>query len=227
MSKSEAHDEGAAAWRRLAVRRGEPRGGDEALTALSDIGAVRRLLDQWELDAVRIARRGTKSWAEIATYLGVTRQSAWERWRDLDDQQSTPADGGTESSSATGEADIDVEAEAVTGVVSAVMRERRRRSSARVPGVVGLEYAKAWEALAHNDLTVVGADPDTPLPQPGESGWIVTDQSPEGGARVPAGSAVRLWLRRDGGSGVREPRHPRPPLRSIPELPEPSGRTAD
>ena len=26
-----------------------------------------------------------KSWAEIATHLGVTRQSAWERWRDLDD----------------------------------------------------------------------------------------------------------------------------------------------
>ncbi|MGF6886733.1 hypothetical protein ABIA39_005222 [Nocardia sp. GAS34] len=187
---------------------------------------MRRLLDQQELDAVRIARRESKSWAEIATYLGVTRQSAWERWRDLDEQPERKGHQA-ESTSAAGEVDIDVEGDTVSDVVSAVMRERRRRSTAQVPSVLGLEYEKAREVLAHNALTAISGDPGTPLPGPGESGWIVTDQSPEGGARVPAGSPVRLWLRRDGGSGVREPRHPFPPLRSIPELPEPSGRTAD
>jgi hypothetical protein len=41
---------------------------------------------------------------------------------------------------------------------------------------------------------------------------VVTDQSPESGAKVPRGSSIRLWLYYgDGGSaGVREPRRPRP-----------------
>lgn len=72
-------DEGSAAWQRLARRR-----RTDALDALSDIGQLRRLLDRAELDAVRDARADGRSWAEIATRLGVTRQSAWERWRDLD-----------------------------------------------------------------------------------------------------------------------------------------------
>src|SRR5918997_4079573 len=88
--------EGREAWERLA---GRPRSGEEALDALSDIGLVRRLLDQAELEAVRAARRDRRSWAEIATRLGVSRQSAWERWRELDEEpgplaaareQSTP-----------------------------------------------------------------------------------------------------------------------------------------
>ena len=58
---------------------------DEPLSALADIGLIRRLLDNAELAAVTAARQQHKSWAEIATKLGVTRQSAWERWRDLDD----------------------------------------------------------------------------------------------------------------------------------------------
>src|SRR5437763_14797109 len=83
--------EGRRAWERLTAwsqERGHPDDGDAALTALSDLGSVRRALDQAELVAVRTARRHRKAWAEIATRLGVTRQSAWERWRDLDD---TPA----------------------------------------------------------------------------------------------------------------------------------------
>jgi hypothetical protein len=66
---------GCEAWERLARRLGS---GEEALGALSDIGLVRRQLDQAELEAVRAARRDRKSWAEIATRLGVSRQSAWE-----------------------------------------------------------------------------------------------------------------------------------------------------
>src|SRR5215207_3891347 len=86
MSRNPWH-EGREAWERLA---GRPRSGEEALVALSDIGLVRRLLDQAELEAVRAARRDRKSWAEIATRLGVSRQSAWERWRELDDEPAPP-----------------------------------------------------------------------------------------------------------------------------------------
>src|ERR1700691_2303110 len=85
--------DGRRAWERLdgwhqddrSARPGHPDDGNGALTALSDVGLVRHLLDQAELVAVRTARRHGKSWAEIATKLGVTRQSAWERWRDLDE----------------------------------------------------------------------------------------------------------------------------------------------
>ncbi|GAA5117110.1 PASTA domain-containing protein [Pseudonocardia adelaidensis] len=87
MSRDPWHD-GREAWERLARR---PRSGEEALGALSDIGHVRRLLDQAELEAVRAARRDRRSWAEIATRLGVSRQSAWERWKDLDEEPSAPA----------------------------------------------------------------------------------------------------------------------------------------
>ena len=213
--KADIPDEGGAAWRRLTSRRGGPRTGDDALAALADIGAVRRLLDQWELGAVRIARQRDKSWAEIATYLGVTRQSAWERWRDLDQEQSPRTSDEDDESD-----DLAVE------LLNARARERRRRSTVGVPSVVGLEWLAARDALSGKGLVAMNAEADAPLPEPTEAGWIVTDQSPESGARVPTGSVVRLWLRRNGGTGVREPRPPRPPLRSIPEVPEPTGRTA-
>lgn len=82
-------DEGSAAWHRLARRRRA-----DALEALSDVGELRRLLDRVELDAVRDARADGRSWAEIATRLGVARQSAWERWRDLDTAGPPVADRG-------------------------------------------------------------------------------------------------------------------------------------
>ena len=85
--------DGRRAWSRLkgwhqdtpSAVPGHPDDGESALNALADVGQVRRLLDQAELVAVRTARRHGKSWAEIATRLGVARQSAWERWRDLDE----------------------------------------------------------------------------------------------------------------------------------------------
>src|SRR3954451_3502199 len=80
------------AWDRLAGwRNGHPDDGEDALSALADIGMIRTMLEQTELVAVRAARRHGRSWAEIATQLGITRQSAWERWRDLDDV-AQPAD---------------------------------------------------------------------------------------------------------------------------------------
>ena len=62
----------------------------------------------------------------------------------------------------------------------------------------------------------------------GAIGGTVTDQSPEAGAKVPAGSPVRVWLERGGGSaGVREPRRPKPAPRAAREMrDEPSDRAA-
>jgi len=91
--------------------------GNGALNALLDIAQLRHLLDQAELVAVRSARKHRKSWAEIATKLGVTRQSAWERWRNLDDETV---------SERTGDASAEV--------IEPAAKELRRRSSVVVPG---------------------------------------------------------------------------------------------
>jgi len=205
VSLAEAWQQAQEAWRRLATRSGRP--NEDGLEALSDIGVVRRMLDQAELAAVRTARRHGKSWAEIATELGVTRQSAWERWRDLDDSPR-----GARSTAVGGAA-----AEAVE------VRVRKAPWSAKVmvPNVVSLEWVAAREALNDKGLVAMNARPDFPA-EPGERGWIVTDQSPESGARVKPGSAVRLWLNGDGGAGVREPRRPPPTPLSVREMrPEP------
>jgi hypothetical protein len=83
--------DGRRAWVRLNGWHQDPEGvpghpddGDAALKALSDVHLVRGLLDRAELVAVTTARRHGKSWTEIATMLDMTRQSAWERWRDVD-----------------------------------------------------------------------------------------------------------------------------------------------
>ncbi|HEY7100630.1 MAG TPA: PASTA domain-containing protein [Mycobacteriales bacterium] len=184
-------DDGRRAWERLDGW-GEdthPDSGSAALAALSDIGTVRRLLDQAELSVVRTARRHGKSWAEIATRLGVTRQSAWERWRDLDEEQQEDVVGAA--------------ARELTA------RQRRRLSSVVVPSVIGLSFDKAVDLLTAVGLVAMSEN---------VSG-VVSDQTPEAGARVPAGSMVRLWVERDGGSGVREPRRPKPNPRSGRALP--------
>jgi transposase-like protein len=199
VSLADSWEQARQAWQRLAANSGYPSAEDDGLAALSDIGVVRRMLDKAELEAVRAARLGGKSWAEIATHLGVTRQSAWERWRDLDDAFGSAA----------------------SELVQMRAREQRRASKVRVPNVVGREWIEARGVLADAGLVAINAEPDVPTDS-GSRGWIVTDQSPESGARVRAGSMVRLWLRGDGDAGVREPRHPRPTPRSARAmLPEP------
>lgn len=217
--------DGRRAWERLngwhqdgpAATPGHPDDGDAALTALADVGLVRRLLDQAELVGVRTARRHGKSWAEIATKLGVTRQSAWERWRDLD-ETGDPQSMSTESRQ---EVALEVEAAAV---VQRTARDLRRRSSVVVPDVIGMSWDDARQVLHDRGLVGVGPDPDgPPLAALGWPDGVVTDQSPESGAKVPAGSPVTLWVERGGGSGVREPRRPKPkPKTSREMLDEPS-----
>jgi transposase-like protein len=213
MSVADAWEQARQAWRRLAANSERPRGDDDGLASLSDIGVVRRMLDQAELAAVRTARRSGKSWAEIATQLGVTRQSAWERWRDLDDSPR----GGESGRSA----ESTVLDDAASDLIQIRAPEQRRTAKTLVPNVVGLEWIEARDLLAGKGLVAINAQPDNPS-DPASRGWVVTDQSPESGARVSAGSVVRLWLRGDGDAGVREPRRPRPTPRSAREtLPEP------
>lgn len=206
MSKGPWHD-GRRAWQRLEQWHPEqlhPDDADSALAALADIGLIRRLLDQAELVAVRTARRGGRSWAEIATQLGVTRQSAWERWRELDDV-GHELDDVADSAISTAAAEA----------VSLVAREHRRQSSVKVPNVVGMSWNDARDALHRAHLVAVGPDPDgPPLAAFGWPDGVVTDQSPEAGAKVPSGSPVTVWLDRGGGSGVREPRRPKPAPRT-------------
>jgi transposase-like protein len=181
------------------------------LATLADVGVVRRMLDQAELAAVRTARLHGKSWAEIATHLGVTRQSAWERWRDLDESPG----GEPQRTEST------VLNDAAEHLLDMGARERRRASKVLVSNVIGLDWIRAREVLADSELVAINAQPDAPT-APESRGWLVTDQSPESGSRVPAGAVVRLWLRGDGDAGVREPRRPRPtPRSSGATLPEP------
>ncbi|GAB2965711.1 PASTA domain-containing protein [Amycolatopsis acidiphila] len=200
--------EGREAWARLAGWSGAPPSpaDDSALIALTDVGVVRRLLDQAEFEAVRAARGQGKSWSEIAIRLGVTRQSAWERWRDVDESPARDPAGDVATDLVRG---------AIEGAPSAVALRRRRRSSVQVPNVIGLSWDDARALLHREDLVPVGPDPDgPPLPTLSGPDGVVVDQSPESGAKVPPGSTVRLWLERGGGSGVREPRRPRPDPKS-------------
>ena len=184
----DAPEDAWRAWERLTRWLRDEPSGDAAVDALGDIGVVRRLLDQAELAAVRTARQHGKSWAEIATRLGVSRQSAWERWRDVDDEQSA-------DTKATEIAD------------PARRLTLRRRSNVVVPNVVGMTWDSARDVLRRKDLFGVSPD-DDPMQW---SHAVVTDQSPESGAKVPVGSRVLLWVERgEGGAGVREPRRPKP-----------------
>lgn len=113
--------DGRRAWQRLNgwhQEGGTPMQG-AAMKALGDIRLVRGLLDQAEMGAVRAARREGRSWAEIATMLGVARQSAWERWRDVADMQQSPAIPEEEMSG------VEIEA-ALDQVVDDLNRDRGR-----------------------------------------------------------------------------------------------------
>ncbi|MCW2746469.1 MAG: domain containing protein [Mycobacterium sp.] len=215
-------DDGRSAWDRLrrwlldSPAATPATDGDAALTALSDVGLLRRLLDQAELAAVRTARAHGKSWAEIAVRLGVSRQSAWERWRDLDEARAVPSPpGASEPSSDLLDEAADGLLHEMTGTPHLVV----------VPGVVGLSWDEATRALAQAELVAAGPDPDgPPLPSEVSGDAAVVNQRPRGGARLPTGSAVTLWVERGGGeAGEREPRRPTPPPRALrAEADEPS-----
>jgi len=57
----------------------------EVVSTLIAIQEVRQTCDHTELTTVKYARKAGLSWTEIAGALGVTRQSAWERWHEIDE----------------------------------------------------------------------------------------------------------------------------------------------
>lgn len=176
-----------------------PDDGDAALRALADVADLRRSLEQAELLAVRTARRHGKSWTEIATMLTISRQSAWERWRELDSDAPTESDEGDRPT-----------ASQLAG------RVRRRRTVA-VPDVVGLTSADALGILTRAGLEAVSATPGIELRESDDDQrpTVVVRQYPDPGTPIQPASAVRLWLERgDGEAGVREPRRPTTPPRA-------------
>jgi DNA-binding Lrp family transcriptional regulator len=224
--------DGQRAWERLqgwpqerpGMSGGHPDDGDAALGALSDVGLVRRLLDEAELEAVRTARGHVKSWAEIAIKLGVTRQSAWERWRDLDervvderavDERAVDERGVDKRSSGGGEA-LDAAVAEVEVAITSGAGHRARTTMVLVPDVIGLTWEAARQVLDRVRLVPIILDSKgVPLPAHEVTGSVVRDQRPKGGDSLPANSEVAIWLRNGGGpAGVREPRQPKPPLRS-------------
>jgi len=262
--KSGPWPEGRRAWQRLddwreraLGRSGNIEQGEAALAALVDIGTLRRLLDQTELEAVRTARGHRKTWAEIATRLGVSRQSAWERWRDLDEGIPSLSPDPAASDAAVAEAAAD-QAERARALAEQVMRDsdggpgesvelalveameepgggKRKRSRRRpgktvvVPNVVGRTWEDARSVLAGWGFPVLAVGMSI---EPGvglvevvpDTGALVTGQAPEAGARVSAGTPIRLWVGSHGGgsAGVREPRHPfpsSPPARELVQEP--------
>ncbi len=200
-------------WKRLGpwLPGGEPtEDGDAALRALADVADVRRSLEQVELSAVRMARRHRKSWTEIATMLAITRQSAWERWREVegDGEAGTQSNDGDRIAQAAGEL---------------AARVRRRRTVA-VPDLVGFTVAQALGILTDTGLVAVSATPGIELRDSHDDlrPVIIVRQYPDPGTRLPTASTIRLWLERgDGEAGVREPRRtPTPPRGAQEDLDE-------
>lgn len=72
-------------WHRSSTSYGPRQVMAEAERALGDVQLLRRLLDLAEMNAVRAARQAGASWTDVAAMLGVSRQSAWARWRETDE----------------------------------------------------------------------------------------------------------------------------------------------
>ena len=87
--------------------------GVAALNALIDLRDQRDQLDRSEIDAVRAARRAGRTWAEIAAVYKITRQSAWERWRHLEESSGDEVHGPVDRN-----------------VIEAAVRAEMRRSKA-------------------------------------------------------------------------------------------------
>jgi biotin operon repressor len=201
-------------------------GAEGSLDALSQISTVRRLLDQAELVSVKTARSHSRSWAEIATRLGISRQSAWERWRDLDESAADVDEPVSKSRGGRGRARPKAAAldSTVRELAAKVRRTRPAEELFDTPDITGLSCAEAtailqaqgWVGLCH---TAGGA----PLRLTAEMTGTVVDQVPKAGAARRAGSSITVWIENGGGSaGDREPRRPEPSPRSAATDPAPN-----
>ena len=55
----------------------------DPLEVLTVSGMYQRYFDAVQREAVRVARAEGRSWADIADAAGITKQSAWEKWKDV------------------------------------------------------------------------------------------------------------------------------------------------
>lgn len=205
-------DEGRRAWTRLlqwlstaARPAASARSGVEAL---ADITLLRQLLTQAEAAAVKAARREGRSWSEIAASVGMSRQSAWERWRDLDRPEHA-GEGAVAMPEEVGQT-----LEAATDDLLDVLVHGP--PEVRVPDVVAAAWPRAQQLLRTAGLRGIVVDPvDFPAAVAAPEDWQVVEQKPQAGGLLARGSAVSLWLSRGPGSaGVREPRRLPPDPRS-------------
>ena len=63
----------------------------EVLYTLQCVHEISDKLNRNEYSTVKIARSLGLSWTEIATSLGVSRETAWERWHEIDEGQASAA----------------------------------------------------------------------------------------------------------------------------------------
>jgi hypothetical protein len=63
----------------------------EILSTLGCIKEIRQTMDASELRAVKAARMDGLSWAEIAVTVGISRQAAWGKWHELDEEAWQPS----------------------------------------------------------------------------------------------------------------------------------------
>jgi len=54
----------------------------EPMRVIAGIQEAHRTLEKWQRKAVRAARDGGATWDDIGTACGVSRQAAWERFKD-------------------------------------------------------------------------------------------------------------------------------------------------
>jgi DNA invertase Pin-like site-specific DNA recombinase len=71
-------------WRRL-IRQASP----DPLEVATMAATFERYFDAVKTEAVKAARRAGHSWEEIASTLGTSRQSAWERYRRAENLQKS------------------------------------------------------------------------------------------------------------------------------------------
>src|SRR5437899_13003470 len=55
----------------------------DPLEVLTVSTMYQRYFDAVQREAVRVARAAGRSWAEIADAVGIAKQSAWEKWKDV------------------------------------------------------------------------------------------------------------------------------------------------
>ena len=173
-------------------------------TALRALSALRQELDGIERELVQRAIAAGASWSQIARSLGVSKQAAHRKHRQLAEQPSAPTGAAEPRILVTGEARRSIKyarEEARRLRVPAVGTEHillgllrcRHSHAVRALNALGVTHAAAKECL---QTTIV-----TPSPEPEEPGEGLDGVSPHA-RRILEGSLREALARGDGYIGV-------------------------